>query len=488
VTSLPPEGCRQLAGRRRTDFASWHRLHPLSPLVRAGRQLLTIVVLVLVLFFANHHGAGSDLVVNLLLVAVLLAGGVVSWLVTRWQVADGVLRIETGLVRRQSLRFPLSQVQAIDVVQTGLARVLGLAELRLRMAGADSSGGRLASLPLADAERLRRRLLSMARAPGAAATGRPAVTAGGPAVTAGGPVAPPGTEGASGQADDDGDRWRRGSRRRAGTAAVPGTAGAPRRGHRHEQDGRDRCRRDRRDGHRRRADRPARRRGVVLPFGLGIVLAVWRQFNGEYGTVVAAAADGLRLRSGLVQTTAETIRPGRVQAVRLVEPLVWRAFGWCRLEVDVAGPRQRRENRSESRRLRALIPVGSRADAEQMISELLTTRPAPSQRAPRSARWKAPLTYHFLAWGSDDRYVVAVARPGLPEDDLGPAGEGAERPLGAGPGPAPARAGVGAAGRRGQAGDREHPGPRRRRGARNPPPAARPGQQCAETSPAGLAS
>jgi putative membrane protein len=389
------------------DFASWHRLHPLSPLVRAGRQLLTIVVLVLVLFFANHHGAGSDLVVNLLLVAVLLAGGVVSWLVTRWQVADGVLRIETGLVRRQSLRFPLSQVQAIDVVQTGLARVLGLAELRLRMAGADSSGGRLASLPLADAEQLRRRLLSMARAPGAVAAGGPAVTAGGPAVTAGGPVAPPGTEGASGQADDDGAdgdgaaddaqerllfRVRPGRlaaaiimSRTGAIAAIVIAAMAT-------------------------AVALTGQPGVVasfLPFGLGIVLAVWRQFNGEYGTVVAAAADGLRLRSGLVQTTAETIRPGRVQAVRLVEPLVWRAFGWCRLEVDVAGPRQRRENRSESQRLRALIPVGSRADAAQMIGELLRAQPVPSQRAPRSARWKAPLTYHFLAWGSDDRYVVA---------------------------------------------------------------------------------
>ena len=77
---------------------------------------------------------------------IVLVAGVISWLVTRWQVADGVLRIETGLIRRQSLRFPLSQVQAIDVVQTGLARVLGLAELRLRMAGADSSGGRLACL------------------------------------------------------------------------------------------------------------------------------------------------------------------------------------------------------------------------------------------------------------------------------------------------------------------------------------------------------
>ena len=86
-----------------------------------------------------------------------------------------------------------------------------------------------------------------------------------------------------------------------------------------------------------------------------------------------------------MQTTAETIRPGRVQAVRLVEPLVWRAFGWCRLEVDVAGPRQRRENRSESQRLRALIPVGSRAEAEQMIGELLSAA-APAGASGRRRR------------------------------------------------------------------------------------------------------
>ncbi len=150
--------------------------------------------------------------------------------------------------------------------------------------------------------------------------------------------------------------------------------------------------------------------GVIVPFlvfGFGVVASVWRQFNTEFGTVVAEAPDGLRLRSGLVQTAAETIRPGRVQAVRIVEPLFWRAFGWCRLEVDVAGPRQRRENRSEGQRLRALIPVGSRADADQMLGELLTSPPRPTHRAPASAHWKAPLSYHFLAWEGDDRYVVA---------------------------------------------------------------------------------
>jgi putative membrane protein len=370
VNGLPPS-------RPPAEMASWHRLHPLSPLVRTGRHLVGLGIVLLVLIFANHSGGGGNFIGDIVVVALALVAGVISWLVTRWQVADGVLRIDTGLIRRDSRRFPLSQVQAIDVVQTGLARVLGLAELRLRMAGADSSGGRLACLRLADAERLRAQLLSMARAPTATvgAVGSP-----GPPSQAGGPERP---------------LFRVKPERLAGAiilsrtgayaaavivvvVLVIGLTGRP---------------------------------GVIAPFlafAIGVVLSVWRQFNTEFGTVVAAAPDGLRLRSGLIQTTAETIRPGRVQAVRIVEPLIWRAFGWCRLEVDVAGPRQRRENRSEGQRLRALIPVGSRAEAEQMLAELLNAPPRPSRRAPGRARWKAPLSYHFLAWAGDDHYVAAA--------------------------------------------------------------------------------
>ncbi len=369
-------------------MAAWHRLHPLSPLIRTGRHLVALGILVLFLIFANHSGNNDDFISDIVVVGIVLVAGVISWLVTRWQVADGVLRIETGLIRRQSLRFPLSQVQAIDVVQTGLARVFGLAELRLRMAGADSSGGRLACLPLADAERLREQLLAMGHAAGARVTN---------AGVQAGAVGPAGSAGpASTPAPPRPERvlFRVQSERLAGaiilsrSGAYAGTAiavvilvialtGKP---------------------------------GIIVPFGVfgfGIVTSVWRQFNTEFGTVVAEAPDGLRLRSGLVQTAAETIRPGRVQAVRLVEPLFWRAFGWCRLEVDVAGPRQRRENRSEGQRLRALIPVGSRADADRMLGELLTAPPRPTHPAPSGARVKTPLSYHFLAWAGDDRYVVA---------------------------------------------------------------------------------
>jgi putative membrane protein len=382
--------------------AGWHRLHPLTPVVRAGSRLFALVVVLGGIALANQRGDGGQLVTDLVVIAVALSGGFISWLVTRWQVADGVLRIDTGLIRRDSRRFPLSQVQAIDVVQTGLARILGLAELQLRVAGGDASrGGRLAWLRLADAERLRAELLAYSTAARAVQ-----------AVPAGGGPADAVLAQAAGPEQ---------IATALGTAAIPvGAAAAPERQLFRVRSGQLAVAIA--------LSRPAAialaviaavtafvvvtgrtaATATFLPTAIGIAATVWRWFNGEYATTVAAAPDGLRLRSGLIQTTAETIRPGRVQAIRLVEPLAWRPFGWCRLEVDVAGPRIRRESRAENGRLRALIPVGSKAEAVQMLAAVLTSQPMPDKPAPRRVRFKAPLQYHFLAFGSDDNYVVTA--------------------------------------------------------------------------------
>jgi putative membrane protein len=395
------------------ELSGWHRLHPLTPLVRAGRHVLTIVIVLFGVGLFNQKQDNGQLIGDAVVIGVALVAGFISWLVTRWQVADGVLRVDTGLIRRDSRRIPLAQIQAIDVVQSGLARVLGLAELQLRVAGGDSSrGARLACLRLADAERLRAELLAFSASAVAGPAGRGVAGAAGvlampdPAAAA---VAPAAAAVAPADADA------------AAAAGTAGTAGDP---------AAERLLFRVRSG-RLAAGIILSRAGLIsalviaavitvdllthatqatasfLPAAIGIVLAVWRWFNGEYGTTVAAAPDGLRLRSGLIQKTTETIRPGRVQGVRLVEPLVWRAFGWCRLEVDVAGPKQRGENRAEGQRLRALIPVGSRAEADQMLAELLSSQPAADRPAPGRARVKAPLTFHFLAWGGDDQYVVA---------------------------------------------------------------------------------
>ncbi len=148
--------------------------------------------------------------------------------------------------------------------------------------------------------------------------------------------------------------------------------------------------------------------GIVGILALGS--AVWSRFNGEYQLTVAESAEGLHVRSGLIGLTAETIRPGRVQAVRMVEPLLWRRLGWCRLELDLAGrQRKKGENRAESKRLRAVLPVGNRAVAEELLDRLLPDRPREQSRPPRRAWWKSPLRYRWLAWGRTETCVVATS-------------------------------------------------------------------------------
>ncbi|PZS09058.1 MAG: hypothetical protein DLM64_11515 [Solirubrobacterales bacterium] len=145
----------------------WQRLHPLSPLVRAGRGAIAIVVVLVIPLSGKQNGLPNDLIHFSVLILVLVLG-VISWLVTRWRVQDGVLRVESGLLRRTSERFPLSQIQAVDIVRPGLARVFGLAELRIRLAGGSGKAGRLAYLGSDQADVLRARLLALSEGVAAA--------------------------------------------------------------------------------------------------------------------------------------------------------------------------------------------------------------------------------------------------------------------------------------------------------------------------------
>ena len=147
---------------------------------------------------------------------------------------------------------------------------------------------------------------------------------------------------------------------------------------------------------------------------------VWRRFNQQYRLTVAEGPDGLHLRGGLVALTAEVIRPGRVQAVRLVEPLLWRPLGWCRLEVDIAG-RQRRKGEGEAQRgqLHALVPVGTRSLGIELVDRLLPDRPRELSPPPRRVFWKSPFRYRALSWGRSEHLRrrrraggCAASRPG----------------------------------------------------------------------------
>src|SRR5262249_40144529 len=59
---------------------------------------------------------------------------------------------------------------------------------------------------------------------------------------------------------------------------------------------------------------------------------------------------------------------------------------------------------------KALLPVGSQDEVRRLLAIALPAAPGwPAvTKPPRRARWKAPLSYHFLAAGHDGTLAVAV--------------------------------------------------------------------------------
>ena len=100
--------------------------------------------------------------VDLVIVGVVLVLALISWYVTTWRVDGDTLQVASGLIRRNTVRLPLARVQAVDLVEPLLARVLGLAEVRVRTAGGSGGDARLQFLKLDEAHAVRASLLAMA--------------------------------------------------------------------------------------------------------------------------------------------------------------------------------------------------------------------------------------------------------------------------------------------------------------------------------------
>jgi putative membrane protein len=363
----PPARPSEAPAREAIGFEGWRRLHPLSPLVRSYRGVLAVLTLAGLSASGAIGSNSGPHWYDVALPAIIAIAAVVNWFVTRWKLDGVTLRIETGLLRRDSRQLPIARIQAVDLVRPFLGRMLGLAELRVRLAGSGDADGRLAYLTEPAAVALRARLLAahhgldpatpepaeeivtfvpVGRLVGSAAISTAAVAV--VVVAAGFVVAAVSP---------------------AGLFAAAGS--------------------------------------LVWWLIIGAMIA-WRHVSTQYGFTVAASGDGVRIRRGLLGTVAETIPVQRVQAVRMVQPLLWRPFHWCRLEVDVAGHPGRNDGEGTHAVRKALLPVGGPDEAARLLRIALPGASPALTPPPRRARWKAPLSYHFLAAGHDGTLAVAV--------------------------------------------------------------------------------
>lgn len=347
------------------------RLNPLSPIVRGGRLLVSLVAVAAYNFRDFKHLGVWATPVLFAVAAGWLAFSYLQWGFTRYRVADGDVRVESGVLVKRSRRVRIDRLQAIDVVQPLLGRFLGLAELKLDMAGGSEGRVRLSYLRLDDAMKLRASLLAMAAGLDHETPEAPEVAflhCPGSAIVGGALLSTQAVFGtlwiavfvAVGIINHNLDFL---------TGALPGI--------------------------------------------LSAIQGVWQMIQRHYGFTLADSPDGLRLQHGLFETRAQTVPPGRVQAVRIVQPFLWRMFGWVRVDANIAGYAGRRAEEGREHNS-VLLPVGSRSAALAVISRVLPGVDIDAvvmTRPPRRSMWHSPLMWFTYRAGADD--AIFAVRSGL---------------------------------------------------------------------------
>jgi putative membrane protein len=335
------------AGGSGSPEGGWLRVHPASPFVRGwlalaaigfffGRDTFERLLQGGPLVDEQFAGRAPWLLLGggtVLLLTVL--GYVLSWYFTRYQVAEGYVRVNTGVVVKQQRQARLDRVQAIDIVQPLLARIFGLAELRFEVADAGESAVRLAYLRAEEARQLRATILSRAAGvlPDPQRAEAPAVEAPEHAVL----TVPPSRLVGSLLLSEQSFFVVLGGAMSVVLSAVT----------------------ENRSFY-----------FYLIPAALGLVAAYWSSFNKGYNFTAAVSPDGIRLRYGLLDTQAQTLPPGRIQALRVSQPPLWRIFGWYRIQVNVAGYGTSGGSGEGSART-TLLPVGPHSDVLTMLSLVL---------------------------------------------------------------------------------------------------------------------
>lgn len=324
-------------------------------------------------------------------VVVLLAGlyGVIAWRTTTFVADDEEFRIERNLVWSSSSRIDYTKVQSVDVTQPLIARLLGLGKVQIDVGGA--GGQSLAFLSLTRAEALREHILMRTRL-AQAPTDAPMVVVPEDGVAA--DWAPPEV------ADEPihhvpvptlllGTFLSSPSILFAAAAAVVGIL------------------------------------TVIFdgsPAAFGFLVAgvgwLWNQLGTNWSFQMGRRGDTLRISRGLTSTTAQGLRPERIQGVAIQQDLLQRLTGLYRMKATVLGyddPSGEEGGSTKS----VILPYGTWADVTKVLGaiwphvDLGVVLPNPQ---PDRARWLTPINWWTHTWGVGDD--VLVAQHGLFEKTL----------------------------------------------------------------------
>ncbi|ALD14087.1 hypothetical protein AES38_03815 [Clavibacter capsici] len=361
----------------------WHRLHPATPLLRGGVVfLLAIGFLVSSLreqiverFVPGRDQADgeSDLIPLLvesgaliwvilgLLAFTLLAVGIsyLSWRMHTFRVTEETVEVRSGILSRTNRRARLDRIQGVGITRPLVARLIGAAKLEIQVAGND------ANLPLhylrsRDADAFRLRVLRLASGARAEAAGSASAAHGAPGTAPRGFVGARVDEFLAPELDPDAAPPQSVVR-----IPIPRLVGA--------------------------VLLSAPTVLLVLFVVVGIPLIVrfeaWyllvpllptllgsagffvRRITRSLRYSVAGTPDGVRVGFGLLSTSNDTIPPGRIHAVEVVQPLLWRAAGWWEIRITRASHSS--APGAAGQQNTSILPVGDRRDVDRVLGLVL---------------------------------------------------------------------------------------------------------------------
>lgn len=408
----------------------WRRLHPATPLLRGGIFVLAVIGFVLVQFRdlwiglfvgqvvgeevredpATHwiltHG---PLAVAILVAALLLVVGFgwLAWRMHDYRVTDELIEEREGVIWRRHRRGRLDRLQGVDVVRPFIPRLFGAARLEISMAGSDGSI-KLSYVASTHADELRAEILAAASESRAASD---------PSRDRSRDRSPSEPEGS--RRDDPAPA--RGTRVGDAIAARAGELLAPELTEPVAPESLVEMHPGRLVG------ATALRFGPVLvivlaaTIALGILrplsllafipvlIAFWtvavREIVRSLRYSIAATPDGIRVGFGLLSTRNETLPPGRIHAVELVQPLLWRPFGWWRVRINRAsssGPGAAGQANT------TLLPVGTIEEVLRVVGLVLPgwTEPAAFTTSSERGRWIRWFSWRRNGFAFDERTVV----------------------------------------------------------------------------------
>jgi putative membrane protein len=152
------------------------RVHPGTIVLRFVKELpSTVLALPAAVAFMSDRGLRWAIAAAAVMAVVMILLNWLAWSRFRYGVGANDIVIESGILNRTRRSIPFDRIQDVDIERKPLARIFGLAKIRIETGGAGKDEGVLDSVSVAEADRVRAAVRAHRGGPGRADGAGPAL-------------------------------------------------------------------------------------------------------------------------------------------------------------------------------------------------------------------------------------------------------------------------------------------------------------------------